>query len=79
MKLLILLVIVPITYMLQLTLCMCSHAKRNSEGNDPEFGLGNGFIDIFSLDGVFITRLINRGALNALWGIVCAGREVVCG
>lgn len=31
---------------------------------------GQGFVNIFSIDGIFIKRLISRSVLNAPWGII---------
>jgi len=33
-------------------------------------GLGNGYIDAFDPTGKLLQRLVNRGPLNAPWGIV---------
>jgi uncharacterized protein (TIGR03118 family) len=35
-------------------------------------GPGNGFVDVFSTDGVLQTRLITNGALNSPWGMALA-------
>ena len=44
-------------------------AKQDEAAHDDVAGLGNGFVDIFSDDGIFIKRLINRGPLNSPWGL----------
>jgi uncharacterized protein (TIGR03118 family) len=54
-------------------------AKRDEDGEDDEKGLGNGFVDIFGLNGTFVRRLINRGALNSPWGIFIDGQELYIG
>jgi uncharacterized protein (TIGR03118 family) len=54
-------------------------AKRDDAGHDDVKGLGNGFVDIFSLDGTFVRRLINRGALNSPWGMFIDGEELYIG
>lgn len=35
-------------------------------------GTGKGFVDVFTLDGTFQTRLISGGSLNAPWGMTIA-------
>ena len=35
-------------------------------------GQGNGFVDIFDLDGVLIQRLVSNGNLNSPWGLALA-------
>src|SRR5262249_17988314 len=35
-------------------------------------GPGNGFIDVFSTDGVMQQRLVSHGALNSPWGLALA-------
>lgn len=35
-------------------------------------GPGNGYISVFDTNGVFIKRLVSRGALNAPWGLTIA-------
>ena len=37
---------------------------------DDVSGIGNGFIDVFSLDGCLLRRLVNRGYLNSPWAMV---------
>jgi uncharacterized protein (TIGR03118 family) len=49
-----------------------SYAKQDKAKHDDVAGLGNGFVDVFSTDGVMQTRLISRGALNSPWGLVLA-------
>ncbi len=52
-------------------------AKKN--GNDDESGIGNGYVDIFTLDGIFIKRLINRGHLNSPWGMIYKHKKLYVG
>lgn len=42
------------------------------ENRDDDAGLGNGFVDIFSLDGVLLERLISQGELDSPWGLAIA-------
>lgn len=39
---------------------------------DDQPGPGNGFVDIFDLDGTLVKRLVSGGALNSPWGITLA-------
>jgi uncharacterized protein (TIGR03118 family) len=49
-----------------------TYALQNAAKHDDVAGLGNGFVDVYSLDGVFISRLVTGGALNSPWGLVIA-------
>ena len=48
-----------------------SYAKKGA-GIDDEPGVGNGYVDVFSNEGVFQKRLISQGALNSPWGMAMA-------
>jgi uncharacterized protein (TIGR03118 family) len=48
-----------------------AYAMQKGDGDDLA-GAGNGFIDIFSLDGVFQKELVMHGALNSPWGMTIA-------
>jgi len=50
-----------------------TYAKHKAPDNmDDEAGPGNGYIDIFSPQGVLLKRFASGGALNSPWGIVPA-------
>jgi uncharacterized protein (TIGR03118 family) len=49
-----------------------SYAKQDSAAHDDVKGAGNGFIDVFTTDGVFVKRLVSQGKLNSPWGMVLA-------
>jgi uncharacterized protein (TIGR03118 family) len=49
-----------------------TYAKQDAEKHDDEAGAGNGFVDIFNLDGTLKERLISRGALDSPWGLEIA-------
>jgi uncharacterized protein (TIGR03118 family) len=49
-----------------------TYALQNAAKHDDVAGLGNGFVDVYSLDGAFISRLVTGGALNSPWGLVIA-------
>jgi uncharacterized protein (TIGR03118 family) len=44
-------------------------AKQDESKTDDVAGIGNGYIDVFTLSGTFVFRLANRGHLNAPWGL----------
>ena len=48
-----------------------TYAKKNAAGQ-PEFGNGNGYINVYSPAGVLLQRFASAGKLNAPWGIVKA-------
>jgi uncharacterized protein (TIGR03118 family) len=50
-------------------------ALQNDAKHDDVAGAGNGFVDVFDLNGNFVKRLINTGAgdpLNSPWGLTTA-------
>ncbi len=47
-------------------------AKVDPVTHKAEPGAGNGFVDIFNLNGTFVKRVASRGALNAPWGLAVA-------
>lgn len=50
-----------------------TYAKQRPPANhDDEPGLGNGYIDVFSIDGTLIKRLVSKGNLNSPWGLAVA-------
>ncbi len=49
-----------------------TYAKQNAARHDDVSGPGNGFVDVFSVEGKLIKRLIKRGQLNSPWGIAMA-------
>jgi uncharacterized protein (TIGR03118 family) len=46
-----------------------TYAKQNDAKHDDVAGPGNGFVDMYNLDGTGEQRLISRGALNSPWGL----------
>ncbi|XWV25684.1 hypothetical protein QJ857_gp0009 [Tupanvirus soda lake] len=49
------------------------YAKQDPADNQYVLpGIGNGYISIFTLDGIFVRRFVSRGPLNAPWGLVLA-------
>jgi uncharacterized protein (TIGR03118 family) len=49
-----------------------TYAKQDAAMHDDVPGAGNGFIDIFDLDGNLMQRFASNGALDAPWGIAQA-------
>lgn len=49
--------------------------QKGPDNHDDQPGPGNGFVDIFNLDGTFSTRLVSNGALNSPWGITQASQN----
>lgn len=49
-----------------------AYAKQDQERTDEVAGRGLGFVDVFDLNGHLLDRLVNRGRLNAPWGLVIA-------
>src|SRR2546425_2825598 len=47
-------------------------AMQNAERHDDVKGPGNGFIDVFDLNGTFLERFATGGALNSPWGLALA-------
>jgi uncharacterized protein (TIGR03118 family) len=44
-------------------------AAQNAEKHDDVAGPGNGFVDVFTPEGVLVKRLITGGLLNSPWGL----------
>jgi uncharacterized protein (TIGR03118 family) len=52
-----------------------SYALQNAAKHDDVAGAGNGFVDVFDMNGNFVKRLINTGSgdpLNSPWGLAIA-------
>ncbi|HYK75591.1 MAG TPA: TIGR03118 family protein [Daejeonella sp.] len=50
-----------------------TYAKRLAPDNkDDQRGQGNGYVNIFNLDGTFVKRFASQGTLNSPWGIAQA-------
>src|SRR5262249_9780558 len=46
-----------------------TYAQQDAAKFSPVTGAGNGFVDIFTLDGNLVGRLASHGPLNAPWGL----------
>lgn len=53
--------------------------RRTESGKGTVNGLGNGFIDTFDFNGVFIERVVNRGPLNSPWGMFIENNRLYVG
>ncbi len=52
---------------------LVTFAKQQAPDNaDDEAGIGNGFIDVFTTAGEFVSRFASNGTLNSPWGIAVA-------
>ena len=49
-----------------------TYAEQDAQRHDDVAGPGQGFIDIFTTDGLLVKRLASRGALNSPWGLARA-------
>jgi uncharacterized protein (TIGR03118 family) len=49
-----------------------TYAKQDDTKHDDVAGPGNGFVDMYNLDGSGMTRLVTRGPLNSPWGLAIA-------
>src|SRR5258708_22826865 len=49
-----------------------TYALQKPGGHDDQAGRGNGFVDVFDLDGNFIQRLASGGKLDSPWGLAVA-------
>ncbi|GHO88110.1 hypothetical protein KSZ_61160 [Dictyobacter formicarum] len=52
-----------------------SFALQNAEKHDDVAGPGNGFVDVFSPNGILLQRLIMHGVLNSPWGMTLAPKD----
>jgi uncharacterized protein (TIGR03118 family) len=53
-------------------LLFVSYAKQSNDPADDMPGRGNGFIDVYQLDGSFVRRFTSEGALDSPWGLALA-------
>jgi uncharacterized protein (TIGR03118 family) len=49
-----------------------SYALQDADKHDDMAGLGHGFIDVFTNEGLLVKRLVSRGDLNSPWGLALA-------
>jgi uncharacterized protein (TIGR03118 family) len=49
-----------------------TYAKQDAAKHDDVGGAGNGFVDVYSTNGILLQHLISHGALNSPWGVAMA-------
>ena len=49
-----------------------TYAKQDANKYGDVAGMGNGFVDVYDLNGALLTHLISNGNLNSPWGIAIA-------
>ncbi len=49
-----------------------TYARQDATGHDDVPGAGNGFVDVFNLNGTFVKRLVTQGVLDSPWGLAIA-------
>jgi uncharacterized protein (TIGR03118 family) len=49
-----------------------TYAKQDSARHDDVAGAGNGYVDVFDLNGLLLQRLVMAGPLNSPWGLALA-------
>jgi uncharacterized protein (TIGR03118 family) len=48
------------------------YAQQDDQHHDDVPGLGNGYVDIFNVDGTLVRSFAAQGALNSPWGVAIA-------
>ncbi len=49
-----------------------TYAKQDAEGKDDVAGAGNGYVDVYDLNGNLVRRLVSGGPLDSPWGLSMA-------
>jgi uncharacterized protein (TIGR03118 family) len=49
-----------------------AYAEQDADHHDDVAGPGNGYIDVYDLNGLLLHRLVARGPLNSPWGMALA-------
>jgi len=49
-----------------------SYAKQDAQHHDDVAGPGNGYVDVYDLNGLLLSRLVSAGPLNSPWGMTMA-------
>src|SRR5262249_40177554 len=49
-----------------------TYAQQDADKEDDVAGVGNGFVDVYDLNGNLLKRLISAGPLNSPWGLAMA-------
>ena len=56
-------------------LLFVTYALQDALAEDDVPGAGNGFVNVFTLQGTFVRRFATQGALNAPWGLALVGEK----
>ncbi len=49
-----------------------SYARQDAKHHDDVAGPGNGYVDVYDLNGLLLQRLVSGGPLNSPWGMALA-------
>jgi len=49
-----------------------TYAKQDAQKKNDVAGAGNGFVDVYDLNGVLLNHLVSNGSLNSPWGLAIA-------
>ena len=49
-----------------------TYAKQDAQHHDDVAGPGNGYVDVYDLNGLLLSRLVAAGPLNSPWGMTMA-------
>jgi uncharacterized protein (TIGR03118 family) len=49
-----------------------TYAKQDAQHHEDVAGPGNGFVDVYDLNGILLQRLVSAGPLNSPWGMAIA-------
>jgi uncharacterized protein (TIGR03118 family) len=49
-----------------------TYAKQDAKHHDDVAGPGNGYVDVYDLNGLLLQRLVSAGPLNSPWGMAIA-------
>jgi uncharacterized protein (TIGR03118 family) len=52
-----------------------TYALQDAAQHDDVAGAGNGFVDVFDLDGHFLQRFASQGSLDSPWGVALAPND----
>jgi uncharacterized protein (TIGR03118 family) len=59
----------PFNVMTHESMVIVTYALQDKDAEDDVAGPGNGFVDVYDMNGRLLDRLISRGELNAPWGL----------
>lgn len=69
----------PFNVMVRDDLLFVTYALQDEAAKDDVKGAGNGYVDVFDLEGRLLDRLISQGVLNSPWGMAfVSGSSAPC-